>query len=192
MVQAPKHISAFTYAIKRLCTVDNDFPAAEELFHTLLFDRLRLLIHADNAADNVPAKYTRAQPPFTDEEIMTFQKCMSTLIRYSPNTEFALKYVCFMLSHFDAPLRTRHLEHSALINIIYVLHTFKAYNEALDFIRIGLERGILFDLPNANRGRFDQSADIFRSVCYPVLVYHKLRFSDDNLSLEPTNSYRRT
>ncbi|KAI9489024.1 hypothetical protein BDB00DRAFT_640003 [Zychaea mexicana] len=170
----------------------NNFQAGEALFAHLL-KRLQLQDSFGQPADVYnpdKPKYFRTERPFGFAEIGNFRKAVVTMIRYSPHPETGLKYASFLLEQIDPPLRDGHTEITALINLIYIYSHSGAdeyLKNALDFVKIGLDRGLhLYRKSHYEETRtFKDSSSVFSSVCKPILRYHKLQPTLDGRGLEP-------
>lgn len=180
------------------------YSQAEKLFQDLM-DKMRLTDNMGNPArlpddnDNNMDRhgYYQNTNHTTRFDAAAFQRAICSLVRYAPTRDKALKYLCFFLDQIGPPLRTAKTEITMLINIIYKyakdVSSPGVAQQALDFIKIGLERDVMnipaeYD-PNDS---FQDPANVFFSVSQPILRQLNLRFSQDRRSLVQASSYSTT
>ena len=183
--------------------IQANYSQAENLFSSLM-DKMQLTDNMGNPArlpDDQGKKeeistyngYYRPGANTTADHMAAFQRAICSLVRYAPTRDKALKYLCFFLYQIGPPMRTAKTEITMLINIIYIYDQEKSLNvarQAVDFIRIGLERGV-FDIPEKTTANdsFQNPASVFRSVSIPILSRLGLTFSQDHRSIVQAASY---
>ncbi|KAI9028835.1 hypothetical protein CLU79DRAFT_716459 [Phycomyces nitens] len=161
-----------------------NYKASEELFQQLI-QAMNIQIDHPNGNNT---KWVGENCRFAEAD--GFRKAMAALVRYAPNPQKALDYTTFYMRDINEPLRTRISENYILINLIYVYTQTRinSYLEkGLDLVKHGLERGLASQVPLKNTSQQDVSAEVFETVCQPILRYHGLQFSADKTSLQPAN-----
>lgn len=187
-----------------LSALQATYSQAEKLFQDLM-DKMRLTDNMGNPArlpndndDNNSMDrngyYQNTNNTMTRSDAAAFQRAICSLVRYAPTRDKALKYLCFFLDQIGPPLRTAKTEITMLINIIYMYAKDASSpgvaQQALDFIKIGLERDVM-NIPAEHdpNDSFQDPANVFFSVSKPILRQLNLRFSQDRRSLVQASSY---
>ncbi|KAI7858111.1 hypothetical protein BDC45DRAFT_328092 [Circinella umbellata] len=174
---------------------NNDFQTGEKLFFRML-EKLQLQDSSGRTADiycpNKP-QYSRKNRPFTNAEMNFFRKTIATMIRYAPHPEKGLKYASFFLNQIRPPLRDAQTEITVLINLIYIYGqngSDEYMKAALDFVKIGLERGIVLQRATFTERKraFNDPTSVFSSVSKNILKYNNLQPTQDGKGLEPSGT----
>ncbi|KAJ8656222.1 hypothetical protein O0I10_008016 [Lichtheimia ornata] len=216
-VDRPRFVPTIDYLASRVCklsklckdmthdpsALQTTYSQAEKLFQDLM-DKLRLTDNMGNPA-RVPANnnnnmdannkgYYQNTTTMNRYDAGAFQRAICSLVRYAPTRDKALQYLCFFLYQIGPPLRTAKTEITMLINIIYMYAKDKELpnvaQQALDFIKIGLERDVMNVPPEHDpNDSFQDPASVFFSVSKPILRQLNLRFSQDRRSIVPASSY---
>ncbi|KAI8066266.1 uncharacterized protein B0P05DRAFT_553627 [Gilbertella persicaria] len=132
-------------------------------------------------------------------DIRSFQRGITTMVRYSPNPEKALYYANHFFTQLEYPLRNAFNEVVILTNLLYVYTSQGIAEEmktALKIIRLALDIGVFrIDPENyinlcSSRDSFDNPLQVFETVCKKPLQYHGLEFNADKSDLVQAKSYR--
>ncbi|KAJ8663014.1 hypothetical protein O0I10_001191 [Lichtheimia ornata] len=167
---------------------NHDYNAAEELFRDLLL--MLNLERIDDGAHSLISSpleddaYSVRRSVYSELDIACFQKSIGKLIRAAPQPRIALKYVCYLFQ-LDPPMRNERIENTALIDVIRVYARARGEYlvKALDFVEIGVERGLA--IPHNTRIKHHLNDDAFQVACHPILRHNRLRFSDDGTMIIP-------
>ncbi|KAG2224155.1 hypothetical protein INT45_000170 [Circinella minor] len=174
---------------------NNDFETGEKLFSRML-EKLQLQDSLGRTADvycSYQSQYSRKNQRFTNAEINYFRKTIATMIRYAPHPEKGLKYASFFLNQISPPLRDAQTEITILINLIYIYGqngSDEYMKGALDFVKIGLERGLVLHRATFTERKrvFNDPASVFSSVSKIILKYNNLQPTMDGKGLEPSRT----
>ncbi|KAI9498850.1 hypothetical protein BDB00DRAFT_796930 [Zychaea mexicana] len=195
--QAPEAINPREFIRELLDAIklDKDFYGGKKLYSHYLKGVLKTKDPSNQYPDlhdpNKPA-YQRARH-LSDEEIRIFQKATSSLVRYAPNPDVALRFAEFFLVQVAPPLRNEQTELIILVSIMYC-YTHARHNKCeylrkgLDWVRIGLERGLALRRTKVPlRSGFERTSQMFASTAEPILSYHRLTPSADGREMIKQN-----
>lgn len=178
--------------------IQANYSEAEKVFQAMM-DRMQLTDNMGNPAriDVISNHGYYENASIVPRDADAFQRAICSLVRYAPTRDKALKYLCFYLHQIGPPLRTAKTEITMLINIIYMYaqesrSSLKVAQQALDFIKIGLERDVLNIPPTVDpNDSFQDQASVFYSVSKPILLQLRVRFSQDRRSLVQVSYHNR-
>ncbi|KAI7904867.1 uncharacterized protein BX663DRAFT_503840 [Cokeromyces recurvatus] len=129
-------------------------------------------------------------------DVHAFQRSITTIIRYVPTPEQALKYTTYFFEFIKRPIRDAATELIVFTNVIFAHVTYgthEAMEGALFILELALSLGVynidkkLYNTshPNNNGSTFRDSLSVFETVSKKVLIYFKLKYSEDRMRLVP-------
>ncbi|KAI9490892.1 hypothetical protein BDB00DRAFT_835877, partial [Zychaea mexicana] len=177
------------HAIINEIHINKNYPAAEELFQNLL--TLLQVNKSSRITCDDPRSQQQGRPQYRVSDISSFQKSIAKIVRHAPYPTRALYYANIFLNDVEPPLRDAKIENTLLIDLIkqYARHGGDFLIEGLDFVKIGVERGLAQQEQQSSRSlsrpdhHFAQM-NAFEIASMPILRHHRLRFSKDGLLLE--------
>lgn len=134
---------------------------------------------------------------YNSAEVGSYQRAISTLVRYAPTPEKALEYASIFFKDKDEPFRTASKELVVLTNLIYV---YKSKNSeeymrmALELTKLALAIGVYkidakhYEDPYSRHNGFNNTASVFEAVTQRVLYYFKMELNTDKTDLVPRGS----
>lgn len=185
----PQNALDARHLVVSLCK-NGHFTEAEDAFVHLC--QLIKFLPCDVPDDGGPPTSTKAK--YSIIQIESFQKSISSLVRYAPTIQQALDYACFCLYKVPEPLRDEWLEIAQTINLIYLYRKLGGQTgrrKALELIKTGAEYGYALpsETPGPNyRRTFQEPYIVFISVAEQVLRQFQLGFSADMKSIVDLHS----